>query len=105
IPERIFAAVAAAGERICVASTRPDGGEGHLVTLRTADGAKLSSCTLGGRVDTTPAILGTSAFVACDDGSLHAIQTETGAALWAVEAGAEFEAGPSLGDGALYAGT
>jgi outer membrane protein assembly factor BamB len=105
IPERIFAAPVAAPERVCVSTTRADMAEGHLVCLRAADGAKLSSCALGGRADTPPALAGVLAYVTSDTGILQAVETDSGAALWSVPAGAEFEAGAAVVEGVVYAGT
>jgi outer membrane protein assembly factor BamB len=52
-----------------------------------------------------PALSGAIAFAACDDGSLRAIDTRTGAVLWSVESGAQFDAGPALVEGGIYVGT
>jgi outer membrane protein assembly factor BamB len=105
IPERIFPAVAAVEDRVCAATTRGDMAEGHLVCLRASDGGKISSLALSGRIDTPPALAGTRAFVACDDGSLRAVDTDTGTLLWRAESGAEFDAGASIVEGVVYAGT
>jgi outer membrane protein assembly factor BamB len=49
--------------------------------------------------------VGTTAFVACDDGTLRAIDTDAGQLLWKVECGSEFDAPPGTIDGVVYAGT
>jgi outer membrane protein assembly factor BamB len=105
LPERIFPAPAAAEDCICVASTRADLADGHLVSLCADDGARISSYPLGGKADTPPALAAGVAYVTCDDGTVRAIDTGKGAALWSVEAGAEFEAGPCIVDGVVYAGS
>jgi outer membrane protein assembly factor BamB len=105
IPERIFAAPVAGENRVCVATTRSDMAEGHLVTLRADDGAKLSSYALGSRADTPPALHGTTAYATCDAGAVCAVATDTGNVIWRVEADGEFEAGASVVEGVVYAGT
>lgn len=105
IPERIFAAPVAAEDRVCIATTRADMAEGHLVTLRAGDGAKLSSCALGSRVDTPAALHGTTAFVTSDAGEVRAVATDTGNLLWNAATGGEFDAGASVVEGVVYAGT
>jgi outer membrane protein assembly factor BamB len=57
------------------------------------------------RVESSPLISGSAAWVGSNDGRLYAINVTTGRKLWEWEAGGPLSASPALADGVLVIGT
>jgi len=57
------------------------------------------------RVESSPLIAGSVAYVGSNDGRLYAINVTTGRKLWEWEAGGPISASPALANGVLVIGT
>lgn len=83
-----------------------------LVALDRATGAQLWAAPTGGKVDSSPLVLGAAVYVGSDDKGFHAFDAATGKPTWSFATGGRVSASPTCGgglvligsnDGALYA--
>jgi outer membrane protein assembly factor BamB len=68
---------------VIVVGTHYDDGKGRVYGLRLDSGTEVWNFTAPAPVASTPAILGGTAYVGCDDGSVYAFSAANGNLLWA----------------------
>lgn len=65
---------------------------GTVVAFNSANGAKLWSVTLGGKITASPSILGGTVYIGSSNGNMYALSESTGAKLWTYPAGSAVNA-------------
>ena len=68
-------------------------------------GALLRTITVGGRVLSSPAVLGGTMYVGSDDGNLYAVDIASQRELWRYAAGARIASTPAVSKGVVYVGS
>ena len=68
-------------------------------------GALLRTITVGGRVLSSPAVLGGTMYVGSDDGNLYAVDIASQRELWRYRAGARIASTPAVSKGVVYVGS
>ena len=68
-------------------------------------GALLRTITVGGRVLSSPTILGGTMYVGSDDGNLYAVDIASQRELWRYAAGARIASTPAVSKGVIYVGS
>ncbi len=68
-------------------------------------GALLRTITVGGRVLSSPTILGGTMYVGSDDGNLYAVDIASQRELWRYRAGARIASTPAVSKGVVYVGS
>ena len=68
-------------------------------------GALLRTITVGGRVLSSPTILGGTMYVGSDDGNLYAVDIASQRELWRYAAGARIASTPAVSKGVVYVGS
>ena len=81
------------------------GGRDKLVhTIETGTGKKRWTYNAGGRVDSSPVIVGKRVFVGSANGDVLALELDSGELTWKFQTGAPITASPSISDGRLFIG-
>ena len=68
-------------------------------------GTLLRTITVGGRVLSSPAVLGGTMYVGSDDGHLYAVDIASQRELWRFAAGARIASSPAVSNGVVYVGS
>jgi len=77
------------------------GDQNRRVIGLDAEGQEKWTFTTKGRVDSSPVIVGTRAFVGSADGRVYGIDITTGKKVWEYEAGGGFASSPAVAEGKL----
>ncbi|MEK6248677.1 MAG: PQQ-binding-like beta-propeller repeat protein [Planctomycetales bacterium] len=81
------------------------GGRNKSVEAVKRDSGELAwSFPTGGRIDSSPVVVGNRIFVGSADGRLYQLDLQTGDSTWSHDAGAGFEASPAVAENRLVIG-
>lgn len=75
----------------------------HAIDRKT--GKAVWTCLTGGRVDSSPAIIGNRLFCGSSDGKIYELDLKTGEKRWEQKLGREVTASPAVAEGVIVIGT
>jgi outer membrane protein assembly factor BamB len=90
---------AIAGEKVFVGAGR------SLLALDRRTGKVLWRGNTGGKVDSSPLVIGGTVYVGSDDGRLYAFDAATGAAVWSFRTGGKISISPAAAGGMVLVGS
>jgi len=96
----VFSSPALAGDRVLVGSD-----DGSVHAIDAANGSRLWSAALGGKVRGTPAVVGDVVYVGDFGGRLSALSVADGSLLWKADLGAALYSSPAVADDAVLLGS
>lgn len=76
-----------------------------VLGVAAEDGSELWRFDVGDRVDSSPAVVGNTAYVGSDDTHLYAVEANSGAVEWRAQTGGQVKSSPAVGDEAVYVGS
>jgi outer membrane protein assembly factor BamB len=77
---------------------------GHIVKLDARTGKTVWKRSLPGRAESSPLVIGRTAYFGCEDGQLLALSTISGNIRWATSLGGPVKSAPAYYGGTLYVG-
>ena len=89
------------GRLLLIAST-----DGSVYAVQTASGTLAWTAAVGGKLEGSPSIFSTTAYVVSDNGTVTALKTSSGGQLWQVNLGSPVQTSPAvdMADGLVYVG-
>ena len=103
-------ALGAAALSACSANWQSFGFDAAQTRFNTEDNAPSAldarwTASLGGQVDSTPAVVDGVVYVGDLDHTVHALNATTGANIWTFTTGAPVDGSPAVVDGIVYVGS